>query len=111
MREKEKTTVPIPSVGADGKQPLCKNNKESIADLPGKGNLQATNNRGSGAEVTAEKRDRIDGLETVSMTELYDTVYPPKIPIVDGLIYAGTYLFVGAPKVGKSFFMAQLGYH
>lgn len=28
-----------------------------------------------------------------------------------GLIYAGTYLFVGAPKVGKSFFMAQLGYH
>ena len=32
-------------------------------------------------------------------------------PIVDGLLYAGTYLFVGAPKVGKSFFMAQLAYH
>lgn len=79
--------------------------------MPTQGNLQATNNRGSGTEVPAEKRDRIDGLETVSMTELYDTVYPPKIPIVDGLIYAGTYLFVGAPKVGKSFFMAQLGYH
>ena len=45
------------------------------------------------------------------MEELYDTAYPPKIPIVDGLIYNGTYLFVGAPKVGKSFFMAQLGYH
>ena len=45
------------------------------------------------------------------MDELYDAVYPPKIPIVDGLIYNGTYLFVGAPKVGKSFFMAQLGYH
>lgn len=45
------------------------------------------------------------------MEELYDTVYPPKVPIVDGLIYNGTYLFVGAPKVGKSFFMAQLGYH
>ena len=111
MSVKEKATAPVPSVGADGKQSLCKTNKESIADLPGKGNLQATNNRGSGAEVTAEKRDRIDGLETVSMTELYDTAYPPKIPIVDGLIYAGTYLFVGAPKVGKSFFMAQLGYH
>ena len=50
-------------------------------------------------------------LLTVSMEELYDTAYPPKIPIVDGLIYNGTYLFVGAPKVGKSFFMAQLGYH
>lgn len=50
-------------------------------------------------------------LKTVTMEELYDMVYLPKLPIVDGLIYAGTYLFVGAPKVGKSFFMAQLGYH
>lgn len=103
MSVKEKATAPVSSVGADGKQPLCKANKESIADLPDKGNLQATNNRGCGTEVWTEKRDRIDGLETVSMTELYDTVYPPKIPIVDGLIYAGTYLFVGAPKVGKSY--------
>ena len=45
------------------------------------------------------------------MTELYDTAYPPKLPIIDGLLYNGTYLFVGSPKIGKSFFMAQLGYH
>ena len=32
-------------------------------------------------------------------------------PSWTGLLYAGTYLFVGAPKVGKSFFMAQLAYH
>ena len=50
-------------------------------------------------------------LYTITMEELYDTAFPPKVPIVDGLIYNGTYLFVGAPKVGKSFFMAQLGYH
>ena len=31
--------------------------------------------------------------------------------IIDGLLYTGAYLFVGAPKVGKSFFMAQLAYH
>lgn len=36
---------------------------------------------------------------------------PPRKPIVDGLLYGGTYLFVGAPKVGKSFFMGQLAYH
>ncbi len=52
-----------------------------------------------------------DGLSTISMAELYETVYPPKSVLVDGFLYAGTYLFVGAPKVGKSFFMAQLGYH
>lgn len=52
-----------------------------------------------------------EDLQIISMAELYDSVYPPKVPIVDGLLYNGTYLFVGAPKVGKSFFMAQLGYH
>ena len=31
--------------------------------------------------------------------------------VVDGFLYDGTYLFVGAPKVGKSFFMGQLDYH
>ena len=111
MTDKKKATAPVSSVGADGKQPLTNYNKKSIADLPPQGNLQATNNRGSSADVPTEKKDMNDELQTVSMTELYDTVYPPKIPIVDGLIYAGTYLFVGAPKVGKSFFMAQLGYH
>ncbi|MEM5768301.1 MAG: helicase RepA family protein, partial [Bacillota bacterium] len=52
-----------------------------------------------------------DYLYTISLTELYDTAYRPKMKIVDNLICSGVYLFAGAPKVGKSFFMAQLGYH
>ena len=52
-----------------------------------------------------------DAVQSSSMTELYDTVYPPRRPIVNDLLYSGTYLFVGAPKVGKSFFMGQLAYH
>ena len=111
MSRKEKAAVPVSSVGADGKQLLTKKTMKSIADLPQKGNLQATNS----GEVCVENQKRTankkEELQAISMTELYDTVYPPKIPIVDNLIYAGTYLFVGAPKVGKSFFMAQLGYH
>ncbi len=99
MTDNKKVTTSVSSVGADGKQPLVKNTNQSIADLPEKGNLQAVN------------KVENQALQTVSMEELYDTIYPPKIPIVEGLIYAGTYLFVGAPKVGKSFFMAQLGYH
>lgn len=50
-------------------------------------------------------------LKTVSMTELYDTAFESHLPIIDGILYRGTYLFVGAPKIGKSFFMAQLAYH
>ncbi|MCH5204866.1 MAG: AAA family ATPase, partial [Oscillospiraceae bacterium] len=50
-------------------------------------------------------------LPTISMSELYENVYSKSPPIIDGLLYPGTYLFVGAPKVGKSFFMLQLAYH
>ena len=50
-------------------------------------------------------------LPTVSMNDLYEQVYPGRPPVIDGLLYTGTYLFVGAPKVGKSFLMAQLAYH
>ena len=50
-------------------------------------------------------------LKTVSMTELFDSVYQGKPPIVDGLLYRGTYLFAGAPKLGKSFLVTQLAYH
>ena len=102
MTGKEKMTVPNASVGADVEQPLdnLKTN-QSIADLPGKGNLQATNN----AENIAKSANRKspDDFETVSMMELYDTAYPPKLPIVDGLLYNGTYLFVGSPKLENHF--------
>ena len=50
-------------------------------------------------------------METISMTKLFDSVYQSKPPIIDGLLYRGAYLFVGAPKLGKSFLMAQLAYH
>lgn len=50
-------------------------------------------------------------IHVMSLSELYDTVYESKPPIIDGLLYPGVYLFVGAPKVGKSFLMAQLAYH
>lgn len=56
-------------------------------------------------------KNSLDKLHAVSLTELYDTAYLPKTQIVEGLLYSGVYLFAGAPKVGKSFFMAQLGYH
>ena len=50
-------------------------------------------------------------LPTISMPELYENIYDSKPPVIEGLLYVGTYLFVGVPKVGKSFFMLQLAYH
>ena len=102
MMEKMKMTAPVSSVGADGVQPNVKNHNEIIANSQEQINQQATKN---------PEKSGNDGLHTMSMPELYDTVFVPRVPIVDGFLYGGTYLFVGAPKVGKSFFMAQLAYH
>ena len=102
MMEKMKMTAPVSSVGADGVQPNVKNHNEIIANSQEQINQQATKN---------PEKSGNDGLHTMSMPELYDTVFVPRVPIVDGFLYGGTYFFVGAPKVGKSFFMAQLAYH
>ena len=99
MSKKEKI-VPITSGSTEKEQSNITN--KSIAEKQQKSNLQATENL---------KNFEQGVLETITMEELYDTVYPPKAAVVDKLIYNGTYLFVGAPKIGKSFLMAQLGYH
>ena len=104
MSVKGKTTAPISSVGADKEQPFADNN--IISDNSEKSNDYFY-------EMQREFRRMADPLylPTVSMNELYDTVYQSKPPLIDGLLYPGTHLFVGAPKLGKSFFMAQLAYH
>lgn len=93
----EKTTVPVASVGADAGQPLVKNTTLSISDKP--------------IEIKSTRQADPSCLQTKNMAELYEDVYQSRPPLIDGLLYPGTYLFVGAPKLGKSFFMAQLAYH
>ena len=90
MIENRKAIAPIPAVGAAGEQSHGSKTTNIITEKSRTNNLNTGN------------------LKTLSMTELYDTTYPPKAAIIDGLLYVGAYLFVGAPKIGKSFFMAQL---
>lgn len=106
MTATNKAAVPDSSIGVDVEQPLPYKDNEIITDSKEQFNQQATNNLTVNVTPAGE-----NDLRTISMEELYDTAYPPRVPIVEGLIFNGTYLFVGAPKVGKSFFMAQLGYH
>lgn len=87
--EKEKT-VCNPLVGASGRQSI----QSTEVSIP---------------HPSAKCNRKI--LETKSMTEIYDTVYLGKPPLIDGLLYPGTDLFAGAPKLGKSFLMAQIAYH
>ena len=105
-RLQEKTTVPYPPVGADGGQSLSKVTEQSIAE-------EVDEHKPPEEDLLEKMRRYSDPayLPTVSMQDLYENVYQSKPPVIDGLLYTGTYLFVGAPKVGKSFLMAQLAYH
>ena len=105
-RLQEKTTVPYPPVGADGGQSLSKVTEQSIAE-------EVDEHKSPEKDLLEKMRQYSDPayLPTVSMQDLYENVYQSKPPVIDGLLYTGTYLFVGAPKVGKSFLMAQLAYH
>ena len=78
--EKMKTTAPVSSVGADGGQPNVKKHNEIIANSQEQINQQATKN---------PEKSGNDGLHTMSMPELYDTVFVPRVPIVDGFLYGG----------------------
>ena len=103
-----KRTVPVPSVGADGEQPNSQTTTQSIAEETAENNPQEKDLE----EMLRDMRRMNDPayLHTVSMNDLYQNIYQSRPPVIDGLLYPGTYLFAGAPKVGKSFLMAQLAY-
>ena len=105
MTNKKEMTAPYVSVGADTEQSFQKCSNNIITE-----NAENIN---SLEEMQRELRKMLDPsyLKTMSMTELYDTVFQSRPPLIDGLLYPGTYLFVGAPKLGKSFLMVQLAYH
>lgn len=105
MNDEKEMTALSTSVGADDGQSLNAISDNSIT------NEDADFN--SFEEIQRKMMRMLDPryLHTVSMTELYDTIYQSRPPLIDGLLYPGTYLFVGAPKLGKSFLMAQLAYH
>lgn len=109
MSMEKEMTAPAASVGADAEQSSQKNTINSIPENSFKFNDFEKDFRRMQQEMLRQMDPTY--LKTVSMTELFDSVYASKPPLIDGLLYPGTYLFVGAPKMGKSFLMAQLAYH
>ena len=108
MAEIKRMTALNASVGADARQSPNEISTSSIYDLNPDCNTSEKKSKG-GRDLSRVFDPRY--LRTISMSELYETVYESKPPLIDGLLFPGTYLFVGAPKLGKSFFMAQLAYH
>lgn len=101
MSEEKEMTAPNVSIGVDTEQSSIKQTTNSVS------------NRDVNFNPFDEFFKKIDPsyMKTVTMQELYQDIYSKKPPVIEGLLYQGTYLFVGSPKIGKSFFMAQLAYH
>ena len=105
MNKEKEMTAPVVSVGADTEQSSQNLIDNSLTDFdPNFKRFDAVQRK------FLQMMDPTH-LKTVSMSELLDNVYQSKPPLMDGLLYRGTYLFVGAPKLGKSFLMTQLAYH
>jgi len=105
MTDETRMTAVDPSVGADDGRSLKLCTERSITEddeeIKSFGEMQRELFRMADPSY----------LKTVSMTELFDSVYEGRPPVIDGLLYRGMYLFVGAPKMGKSFLMGQIAYH
>ena len=96
MTGEKETTALCTSVGADAGQPnqnLC---EDTLTDILADYN-----------KFFQEINDP-SYLATVSMRELYEASYESKPPLIDGLLYPGTYLLVGAPKRARASWLRRL---
>lgn len=106
MSEQIKKTAFNSSAGTDEKQSLLNSNNIITEN-------ETNYNTDEDIDCFAEFKNEVrkDYMKTITMEQLYDISYLPKLPIIEGVLYRGLYIFAGAPKVGKSFAMAQIGYH
>ena len=116
--EQEKMTDPLSLVGANEEQSPYNLTQEIITNEnePDNNNLDDMLKLLAVYEASEEYQQFLEKskpgyMETLTMNNLYEHVFTNKPPIIEGLLYPGTYLFVGAPKVGKSFMIAQIAYH
>lgn len=110
--DEEKTTVPVSSAATDAEQPCNLFAESSIPENEKKVNPPSWYSKESYNFMRDTTLQFLsEDITAFTMNELFDVSFPARPPVIEGLLYSGTYLFVGAPKVGKSFLMAQLAYH
>ena len=111
--EKKKMTAQGSSVGADGGQSISKNSDISITTSKEEINDEVVNPRESLEEMyrKIQRMSDPDYLHTVTLDELMDNVFEVKSAVIENLLYTGAYILAGAPKIGKSFLVAQIAHH
>jgi RecA-family ATPase len=109
MKKENEMTARMDSVGAESGQ-----SSQTYTDKSITGTESEINDEFQRMDELLRRMQRMSNpshLHTVSMTELYQTTYQSRPPVIDGLLYTGAYILAGAPKIGKSFLVAQIAYH
>ena len=111
--EKKKMTAQGSSVGADDGQSISKNSDISITTSKEEINDEVVNPQENLEEMYRKIQRMSDPayLHTVTLDELMDNVFEVKSAVIENLLYTGAYILAGAPKIGKSFLVAQIAHH
>ena len=108
VNETKKMTALSSSVGADEGQSVS-NSDFTIPDVEEKYNPPEED-----WEELYRKIQRVQDpayLHTVTFDQLMDSVFQGKPAVIENFLYPGVYILAGAPKIGKSFLVAQIAYH
>ena len=109
VNEKKKKTAQTSSVGADDQRSISRINNFTIPDSDGKNNPAEDDFEELYCQI--QRMQDPTYLHTVTLDELMEQVFQGKSAVVENLLYTGAYILAGAPKIGKSFLVAQIAYH
>ena len=106
--DKKKMTAHGSSVGADDGQSISENNI-TISESDTKSNTLKERMRQRRQKM--RNMNDLAYLHTVTLDELMDRVFEGRSAVIENLLYTGAYILAGAPKIGKSFLVAQIAHH
>lgn len=109
VNEQKKKTAQTSSVGADDQRSISRINNFTIPDSDGKNNPAEDDFEEFYRQI--QRMQDPSYLHTVTLDELMEQVFQGKAAVVENLLYTGAYILAGAPKIGKSFLVAQIAYH
>lgn len=113
MTKEKEMTAPEASVAADAGQSFNTNCNRSIPESAGKIKMENAHPEYISEEYQSMMRqvDAPGFMPTVTLDQIFGMQFDEKPWIVDGMLRPGLYILAGAPKVGKSFMVAQIAYH
>ena len=109
VNEQKKKTAQTSSVGADDQRSISQKNNITIPDFDAKNNPAEDDFEEFYRQI--QRMQDPTYLHTVTLDELMERVFQGKAAVVENLLYTGAYILAGAPKIGKSFLVAQIAYH